>query len=284
MKKVETIKEKHEKFLYPVVRVFSKDAAGSGTIIYSEKDPKHEDEYLTFVLTNHHVIESLISYKQDWDSLLKRKVEKEFKEKAKVEYFSYVRMSMVDSSNRFDADVVAYDKEHDLAVLKIDSPRRFEHIAKLIPEEQIRELKLFTDVVVCGCSLAHEPFCNFGQITFLNELIDQKKYLMTNANSIFGNSGGALFLADSGYLIGVPSRITGIQIGFGFDVTSWMGFSAHPERIYEFLKEQELRFLFDNDDDYYSAMDRRKNKERETLMALKMEFLRNQKEASAKSN
>jgi len=270
----EYLKKMHETFLYPIVRIFSKKAAGSGTTIYCQEDPKNPDEYITLVLTNHHVIEDLISQKQDWDSLLKRKIEKEFIDKAKVEYFSYVRMSKVDSSNRYDADVLAYDQYHDLAVLKVDSPVKREFVATLIPEDEIKDIKLFMDVVVSGCSLAHEPFCNFGQITFLNEIIDQKEYIMTNANSIFGNSGGALFLKETGQLIGVPSRITGIQLGFGFDVTSWMGFAAHPKRIYEFLKEQELHFVFDPDDDYYSAMERRKNKEKESLMALKAEFLR----------
>ena len=643
------LKELHETFLYPVVRIFSKKAAGSGTTIYCEPDPKNEGEYITLVLTNHHVIEDLISQKQDWDSLLKRKIEKEFIEKAKVEYFSYVRMSKVDSSNRYDADVLAYDQYHDLAILRVDSPVKREYVAKIIPESEIKNIRLFMDVVVSGCSLAHEPFCNFGQVTFLNEIIDQKEYIMTNANSIFGNclpgntlvsmadgrvkeikdtqrgdmvwsmkmdgtvvkhpvedviesgvkkilkirtagreircsgnhpllklksvkdyrnklinymvwteakdlkegdviailnnvpanervkgfylskeigqdfdrhafmelvgyylgdgwirydknigryefslalynnmlrekyintvrklsrkegsfremsekggsftvyskelcdlflekmqlgtgayekdipdwimtlpedlklafingyleadgytnktgawvfeavnkniirklrmmcihlgmnvsnlfqrtrklpthiaghaldkketttysfqaypyltdavfnvkngsrenlplggnvslrkissieedgeektydlkiqgthnffadgvlvhnSGGALFLKDSGWLIGVPSRITGIQLGFGFDVTSWMGFAAHPKRIYEFLKEQELHFIFDPEDDYYSAMERRKNKEKESLMALKAEFLRQEATKESRS-
>ncbi len=50
---------KHEKFLYPVVRIYSKTAAGSGTIIYSKTDPDNEGEFLTFCLTNHHVIADL---------------------------------------------------------------------------------------------------------------------------------------------------------------------------------------------------------------------------------
>lgn len=257
----------HETFLYPVVRVFSKAAAGSGTIIYCEEDPKEPGEFLTFVLTNHHVIDDLVTYKKEWDSVLKREIPKEFHEKAKVEVFSYVRMSEVDSSNRYIADIVAYDKNHDLAILKIDSPRKFEPVAKLISKEDIRNLKLFMDVVVSGCSLAHEPFCNFGQITFLKEIIEQKKYIMTNAASIFGNSGGALFSYDTGELIGVPSRISGIQLGFGHDIITWMGFSAHPERLYEFLEEQELHFLVGKEDDnYHTAMERRKKKAKRSLV------------------
>jgi S1-C subfamily serine protease len=268
--------EKHELFLYPIVRIFAKKAAGSGIIVSSKPDPDNADEYMTFVLTNEHVIDDLVTTKTSWDSMLKRNVEKEFKEKANVEVFSYIRTSLVDSSNRYTADVIAYDKDHDMAVLKIDSPRKFDYVAKILPKEKIKDLRLFTDVVVSGCSLAHEPFCNFGQLTFLKEIIDQKKYVMTNANAIFGNSGGALFLADTGELIGIVSRISGIQLGFGVDIITWMGFAAHPDRIYEFLEEQELQFIYDPNDTFKAGMERRKKKEQDALMAMKAEFLRNE--------
>jgi S1-C subfamily serine protease len=273
-----SILEKHEKFLYPVVRIFSGKAAGSGTVIYCEKDPKNPGEYLTFILTNHHVVADLITYKQEWDSLLKRKVEKEFKERAKVEIFSYVRESYVDSSNRFSATIECYDQQHDLALLRMESPRKFEHVSTIIPKDEIRNLRLFMDVVVSGCSMAHEPFCNYGQLTFLKEIIDQKKYFMYNAGSYFGNSGGALFLKKEGYLIGVPSRLTGVKMGFGMDMVTFMGFAAHSERLYEFFDEQEFHFLYDKNDTYYEALERRKDKEKEAIMALKAEFA-NQPEA-----
>ena len=266
------ITQKHEKLLYPIVRVFSEKAAGSGTIIYSKSDPRNDGDYLSFVLTNYHVIESLITYKDEWDSLVKRKVEKEFKKKAKVEVFSYIYESVVDSSNRYNADVLAYDKHHDLAILRIDSPRKFEFTSILVPKNKVKDLRLYTDVVVSGCSMAHEPFSNFGQLTFLKEIIDEKEYVMTNASSVFGNSGGALFLADTGELIGVPSRISTIQMGFGYDVLTWMGFSAHPKRIYEFLDEQELKFLYDDSVDFYTCLQKREDKEKESLLALKAEF------------
>ena len=56
--------ELHEQILYPVVRVRTSEAGGSGTVIYSEPDPKNVEEYLTFI---------------GYD---KEKVEKEFEEKA----------------------------------------------------------------------------------------------------------------------------------------------------------------------------------------------------------
>lgn len=266
------LQQKHEQFLYPVVRIFSNKAAGSGTLIYSEPDPKNAGEYLTFVLTNHHVIEDLIEVKKLWNSLLKRNIETEITQQGKVETFQYVKMSINDSSNRYNADILAYSKEEDMAILKIESPRPFPYVAKIYPKDKIEDIKLFMKIVVSGCSLAHEPFCNFGEITYLNEKIENKRYWMTNASSIFGNSGGALFLADTGELIGIPSRITGIQLGFGMDVVTWMGFSAHTSRIYDFLEQQELQFLFDKTQSYYEALEKREKKHNEALMSLKAEL------------
>lgn len=275
------IKERHEKLLYPVVRIFSKQSAGSGTIIYSKPDLKKPEEYQTFVLTNHHVVDSLIQHKEEWDSLLKRKIEKEFHELAKIEIFSYIKQSTVDSSNRYNAEILAYDAQHDLAILKLDSPKCQEFVAPLVPRDKIDSLRLFTPVAVSGCSMAHEPFVSFGELTYMKELIDQKRYWMYNAGSYFGNSGGALFLAETGEFIGVPSRLTGIQLGFGMDMVTFMGFAAHAERIYQFLEEQQLKFIFDPSDDYYKAMERRKSKQKEALMALKAEFLQNKAESES---
>lgn len=262
---------KHERLLYPVVRVYSKKAAGSGTIIYSEPDPKNEGEFLSFILTNHHVIADCIEYKDDWDSVLKKNIKKEFLEIPRIEIFDYVKLSTVNSSNAYRAEIVAYDVNHDLAVLKIDSPKRFSFVAELIPQDDIKKLRLFTEIVVSGCTMAHEPFCTHGELTFLKELIEQRLYVMYNAGSYFGNSGGALLLAETGQLIGVPSRLTGIQLGFGMDMVTHMGFAAHPARIYEFLGEQELQFFW-TEETYYDALDKREKRKKDALLALKAEL------------
>jgi len=255
----------HETFLYPVVRVGCKGVGGSGTLIYS-KLTEDGDDCHSFVLTNHHVIDKCINIKKEWNSIVRKEVKVDVKEACSVEVFQYVRLSEVNSSNRYRADIIAYDANHDLAVLKIDSPLKFEYVSKIIPEERIKELKLYMDVVLTGCSLSHDPFSNFGQITYLNEIIEQKQYIMTNASSIFGVSGGALFLKETGELIGVPSRVQGMQLGFGVSIVDFMGFAAHPGRIYEFIKDQELHFLVDPTDTYEKAMERRKKREKDYLL------------------
>jgi len=264
-----TRQELHEKILYPVVRVRTDKAGGSGTVIYSQPDPKNPEEFLNFVMTCQHVIDDAITTKKDWDSLLKKEIKKEFTKLVTVEVFDYVYMSKVNSTNSYRAEILAYDKHKDIAILKVLSPKKFDYTVKIIPREEIPNLKLFTDVYACGCSLGHEPFANWGQITFLNEDIENQPYLMNNASSIFGNSGGALFLAENGYQIGISARITGLQLGFGFDVITWMGFAIHPDTIYKFFDEQELKFLYDSNDNYYDAMERRRVKQEQALLSQK---------------
>jgi S1-C subfamily serine protease len=263
----------HEQLLYPVVRVFAGKSAGSGTVLYSEEDPDNEGDHLTFILTNHHVISDLITTKKEFDSVLKRQVDKESLEHAHVEVFSYINMSEVDSTNRYRAEVVAYDESHDLAILRVLSPRKFDYVADLIDRDKIDDLRLFMDIAASGCSMAHEPFVSFGQLTFLNEIIDQRRYYMVNAGTYFGNSGGALFLKDTGEFIGVPSRLTGIQLGFGIDMVTFMGFGASADRIYEFFDEQELRFIYDPEDTYAAALERREAAQRQAVLELKAEAL-----------
>jgi len=263
------IQELHEKILYPVVRVRTLKAGGSGTIIYSK--PDKQNKYESFVITCAHVIDDAISIKREWDSFLKRKIEKEFTEQVQVEIFDYVDLSKVNSSNAIRADIIAYDKLVDIAILKLDSPKPCPYIAKLIDKDKIDSPRLFMDAYASGCSLGHDPICNQGQITYLNEKIENKQYLMSNCSSIFGNSGGALFLADTGEQVGITARISSIQLGFGFDIITWMGFSIAPQEIYKFIDEQELKFLYDTTDTYGAAMKRREKKQKEALLARRIE-------------
>jgi len=264
------IKRLHEQTLYPVVRIRAEKAGGSGTILYSKPDPDTPGEYETYVLTNHHVIEDLIKTEEKWDSLLKREIKKEVLGIPEIEYFDYVKLSVRDSGKTFKGEIKAYDEDHDLALLKVDTPTRAKYVAKICPKDKVESIKLFTPVVCSGCSLGHEPLVNEGSITSLKEDIDQKLYWMSNANSIFGNSGGAIFIKETGEFIGVPSRITTLNLGFGSDIITWMGFFVPIKRIYEFFEEQSLTFLYDELVTPRQCFDERKKKEEEArrLMAV----------------
>ncbi|MFH1547600.1 MAG: serine protease [bacterium] len=257
----------HEKILYPVTRVKAAEAGGSGVLVYSKEDLKEPGKFINVVLTCEHVVDKSIKVREEWDPVLKRDRKKEVFEEVAIEIFDYDGSKVI-SSNSTPGTIIAYDKHHDLAAVKLYNHKPMPHIASIIPEIEIRNLQVFSPVWVCGCSLLHDPFANPGTLTYLREIIEQKTYLMSNASSIFGNSGGGLFHGESFALLGLTSRITGIQVGFGVDIMTWMGFSTHPERLYEFFKDQELQFLYDEKDDYYSAMERRNIRSKEAMKSM----------------
>jgi len=257
----------HEKILYPVTRVRAKEAGGSGVLVYSKPDPRQPDHFINLALTCEHVVDKCITVKEEWDPVAQMQRRKEFMAECSMEIFDYER-SRVISSNSTQADIIAYDKRHDIAVVRLHNFRPMPYVASIIPESDINGLAVFEETYVCGCSLLHDPFPGKGELTYLREVMpdDQKVYMMSSAPSIFGNSGGGLFRASTGDLIGLTSRVTVTSFGgFGVDVQTWMEFSSHPSRFYEFFREQEMHFLFDDSDDYYASMDRRETKRKQAL-------------------
>ena len=260
----------HEKILYPVVRVRAGNAGGSGVLVYSEPDPKDEGKFINILLTCQHVIDGAIKIRDEWDAILKREVKRDVLDEVVIEVFDYDGSKVV-SANSTTGQIIAYDKHHDLAAVKLNSnTRALAHVASIIPKDQIGCLQLFDPVWVSGCSLLHDPFPNPGTLTYLREIIDQKAYLMQNASSIFGNSGGGLFQGsgEDFNLLGLTSRVTVTQLGFGVDVQTWMGFSTHPDRLYEFFDHQELQFLYDKKDDFYKAQHRRESRRKDALRSI----------------
>ena len=78
--------QKHEQMFYPTVRVRTKKAGGSGTVVYSKE---YKGEVYTYVITNHHVISDSVKIEKKWDPVLKRKVDKEKLDTVYVEFFRY---------------------------------------------------------------------------------------------------------------------------------------------------------------------------------------------------
>ena len=265
-----TVQEVHDKVLYPVVRVRTGNSGGSGVLIYSEPDPDNEGRYINIALTCQHVVASAIKIRDEFDPVLKQQRKSDYFEEVAIEVFDYDGSKLI-SSNSTQADIIAYDKHHDLAAVRLHNFRQQPFVSSIIPKDEIDELKIASPVVTCGCSLLHDPFPNNGTLTYLREVIEQKAYLMSNAPSIFGNSGGGLFHGETGHLLGLTSRVTVTQMGFGMDVQTWMNFSTHPDRLYEFFEHQELQFLYDKTDNYRDAIRRRDSKRREALRSIILE-------------
>ncbi len=232
-----------EEVLYPCVRVLAEKAGGSGTIIYSKQDDESK-EYHTYVLTCHHVVEDAIKIKDEWDALLGRQAKKEFRSTVKVEFFKYRNGGRVARTESVDADIIAWNKQHDVSLLKLRMDDKPPYVAKLYPKNLTKGIQLFDSVCAVGCALLHSPIVTSGIITSMSDEIDDLSYWMSDAQIIFGNSGGAvLHKNERGYeFIGIPSRVS--VYGWGAAVTH-LGYFSDIERIYKWLDQEYYQFLYD---------------------------------------
>lgn len=160
--------EIHSKILYPVTRVRASDAGSSGVLIYSEPDPKNEGQYINIALTCQHVIDKNIKIRDEFDTVLKRDVKRDVMDEVTLEVFDYSGSKIV-SANSMTGQILAYDKHHDLAAIKLNNTRKLEYVAKVIPRDAIDCLRIGDPVWVCGCSLLHDPFPNSGTLTYLRK-------------------------------------------------------------------------------------------------------------------
>lgn len=225
-------------------RVQTSKARGSATIIYSKKGS-------TYALTNHHVVEGNIEFKTVWDSLLKREVKREFTSAVEV-LFPRIESGRVVGYATVMADVVAYDAPQDIAVLKFRDSADYPYVA-MYPRSKAKDIPFLTPVACIGAALGEHPIVTFGHLNGKQHEIDNHEYWLSTAQSIFGNSGGAIIMIDGDddggkklWFIGIPSRISLVPLGFGANVVTHMGFFIPVFRIYDWLESQYLTFLWDS--------------------------------------
>ena len=238
----DSVKDKHEQMLFPTVRIKTKRATGSGTIIYSS-DRDEKNQFDTFVFTNHHVVDDAIRVEKRWNSLLRRNEDKEVTDRVAVEVFNYQPQGTTAGRTVYDAEIVAYEPEEDIALLRLTTPVRLKYVAKLIDRKRLVQLRMFNEVYAVGCSLGQDPVASHGMLTGLSVIIAHRNYWMMSAPIIFGNSGGAVFVNIDGqhYFTGIPSRV-----GSTYNqAVEHMAYFIPPTRIYSWLEKQRLTFLFD---------------------------------------
>lgn len=234
-------KLEHEQMLYPVVMVRTPSGTGSGTVIYSVK--REEGGVHSYVLTNFHVISDAVRVAEEWDPKAGKKVEKERREPVRVEFFDYNNWSRSIGTRTKLAEVVGYDRQADLAVLRLaDREHVVAPTAFLLPEDA--PVYLFDQVFAVGAGLGKPPFPTVGVVANLDQTIDGYPYMLASAPIIFGNSGGALFRRSAEReryeLVGVPSRVS--AAGYGAAVTH-MAWSIQTATIYAFLRANGLDFV-----------------------------------------
>ena len=231
----------HREVLYSQVRVSSSKGGGSGTVIASIPSA---NDYHTYVLSCHHVIDAAITVRKEWNPKLGREMKREYRQLLTVEFFDYTNVPHGHRPVNYsvDADLVAYDKDHDMAILKLRTVKPAEFVAPMCSAAEGKLMEVGAPVVAVGAALMHDPIVTFGAITHMGDEIDFKDYWMSSAQIIFGNSGGAMFAQlESGYkFLGIPSRVD--VVGWGSAV-SHLGYFSPIHRVYQFLDEQSLHFL-----------------------------------------
>jgi len=266
------LKDLHEQILWTTVRVRAKKAGGSGTVIWSGQDNK--GKFRTYVLTCEHVVDDLIEIKTKWDEIAKVERKMEVLGKPSVQIFYYENYSRCKgSSGEHRANIVAYSKDEDIALLELERYENpIEYIANLYPKEKLDDIHVFDEVYCVGAAMGHEPIATKGIISYMDEIIEGKEYWMSTAQSIFGNSGGAVFRwsKERGRFefLGMPARLTVAMFGFSADAITHMGFFVPINRIYKFLDENCYQFIYDPKFTFEKCEKERekKRKEREKLI------------------
>lgn len=224
-------------------RVESKKAGGSGTVIYSR--PNEKGTHSTYLLTNEHVVDDNIEVKRKWSSMLKKDVKMDVLGTVEVHFFKYQYQSRMIGATAIQADIMAYDKDEDIALLKLRDEDKAPSEATLYPKDKVPELGLGMSVIAIGAALGEPPIMTVGRLSQFGREIENREYWISTAPTIFGNSGGAVYLEETGEFIGIPARIAVTLMGFSHDAITHLSYIVPITRIYKFLDDQLFRFLYD---------------------------------------
>ena len=232
--------EGHNAYIYPVVRVTTGSGGGSGTVIYSKEI--ESGKFSTYILTNHHVIADAISISEEWDSALAKKIPVERRSVVYVEQFKYRDVSIPVGTMRIEADIKIYNKNEDMALLRLRYDESVGIVAKIPKAGEENGYKVLDESIAVGCSLLFPPLPTVGVVTRMDFLINSLAYHMSSAQIIYGNSGGAMFQSD-GTLIGIPSML--VVTGWGSTPITHMGLFVPIDRVYKWMEEERYNFIYD---------------------------------------
>ncbi len=216
----------------PIIQLKGNKTVGSGVIIYSGtdrsvgKDGTTDDEPpVTFAVTAYHVAKEILGDDFPIGTLTDVKV---------------IQGNGETEMRRVSATVEVFDAEQDLALLRLRTGERFENVAQLVPKGRISDLDLFTRIYAVGCPLGNRPLPTYGQISSKHKQVGDQVFWMVTAPTFFGNSGGGIFLAETGELVGISSMIYTYTYGLNRSmVVPHMGLFVPIDTVVEWLESTE---------------------------------------------
>jgi len=263
---IEIYKQRHEKVALPCVRIHARNASGSGTVIFNQDG---EDGHSTYILTNHHVVADCIKIEKKWSALAKAYMKRDIMEIVDADFFRYKWDSRAIGAQTVQCMIVGYDEDEDLALLKVNSPFEITAAcADLYPRGQENELLIGMPVIAIGAGLGENPVQTEGRLSQFGEIIDNREYWLNTAATIFGNSGGSLYLKDTFQFIGIPSRIAVRLMGFSANPITHLSYNIPITRIYDFLEDQMFRFIYS--DEYTETGEEKARTEIRKMQELKL--------------
>lgn len=239
-------------------RVQTPKALGSCTIIYSKNKE-------TYALSNFHVIENCIEYKEVWSNILKKKIQKEFTKQVEILYPNLEKNRVVGWSTVL-ADIIIHDKEQDMALIKFKGEVKYPSVV-WYPREKVKEITWLSSLACIGAALGQKPITTFGNLNGTEIEIDNYEYWLSTAQSIFGNSGGSVFINENEdwFFLGIPSRIA-VTGGWSAQAITHMGYFIPLFRIYDWLEENCYQYIFDDNFTKEQCKELRESKKEEGLI------------------
>lgn len=168
--------------LLPTVRVRCGDSLGSGIVIGTRRAPGGIESY---ILTVGHLLSG------GGDRV------------CGVTFFEEGQREQRDVR----ADAVAACPRADLALLRTVPGEAPPAIARVATPERADRTGLFGPVYAVGCPLGGVPVPTLGQVISRERIVDGVPCWMFSAQTIFGNSGGGVYAARTGELLGVAMRV-----------------------------------------------------------------------------
>ena len=178
-----------EAMMAPVVQLAGTSTVGSGILLPSaERDDG--SGYVTHVLTAWHVVRDILAD----DDLVD----------GPVPVAQYDREGHPRS---FTASLLQFDARLDIALLELETNELIPGGAHLPSRERIERTRVFEAIYAVGCPLGNDPIPTRGEVADVEHMVDGERYWMINAPTYIGNSGGAIYDAETFELLGVFSKI-----------------------------------------------------------------------------
>ncbi|MEC9475918.1 MAG: serine protease [Planctomycetota bacterium] len=184
-------KNKVARMIYPIVQLRGNGTVGSGVVLKNEVG--EDGIWHVWIVTAYHVVEEVRDLTSD------KVVIKELRffdpEKGRLSEICY------------DGYEVASLPESDLSLIRVDRSSPWPYEAVVAQEQVCSSLSVFDSVYAVGCPLGNQPLPTLGEISSQHKPVGEEVYWMVNAPTYFGNSGGGIFLAKDGELVGISSMI-----------------------------------------------------------------------------